>query len=154
MKLFNLCGTEIEEQAKQTTKEVTLKLRCRSWTRSLTQVECPPSLLGQNKQAEYTHLMQLIGNTDVVQPTIPQNEKNYTFKLRRSPYSKQNVLTCSPDEPFSLPSQETGALSQQGRLSFQPINGAFHHRDVKDEVINISHFKVESIFIQHRTVNG
>lgn len=84
----------------------------------------------------------------------PQNEKNYMFKLRRALFSKQNVLICSPNEPFSLPSQETGALSQQGRLSFQPINGAFHHRDVKDEVINISHFKVESIFIQHRTVNG
>ena len=51
--------------------------------------------------------MQLIGNTDVVQPTIPQNEKNYMFKFRRALFSKQKVLICSSNEPFSLLSQET-----------------------------------------------
>lgn len=37
-----------------------------------------------------------------------------------------------------------------GMSTLQTINGAFLHGDVKDEVINISHFTAEPIFILHR----
>lgn len=76
------------------------------------------------------------------------------FKLRRALFSKQKVLICSPNEPFSLPSQERSAVPTG--TSILPTNkwSTFLHGDVKDEVINISHFKAESIFIQHRKVNG
>lgn len=34
----------------------------------------------------------------------------------------------------------------QGCLSFQPINGAFLHGDVKDKILKTSQFRIESIF--------